>query len=75
LKDKLGVLLFYPSDFTFVRRTELVEAANKHEKFKKSEIIFVGTDSCFVRALGGSIQSTSGAHAPGVFTLELGFRR
>jgi len=44
------VLLFYPADFTFVCPTELEEAANYYESFKKegAEILSVSTDTAFV---------------------------
>lgn len=44
------VLLFYPADFTFVCPTELEEAAQNYEEFKKNnaEIISVSTDTVFV---------------------------
>lgn len=49
-KGKWLVLLFYPADFTFVCPTELSEAADYYEKFKKedAEIISVSTDTAFV---------------------------
>lgn len=49
-KGKWLVLLFYPADFTFVCPTELEEAANYHEEFKKNnaEIISISTDTAFV---------------------------
>ena len=49
-KDKWLVLLFYPADFTFVCPTELEEAANLYDHFKKenAEIISVSTDTVFV---------------------------
>jgi len=44
------VLIFYPADFTFVCPTELEEAANYYESFKKegAEILSVSTDTSFV---------------------------
>ncbi|MFP4567694.1 MAG: peroxiredoxin [Candidatus Woesearchaeota archaeon] len=49
-KGKWVVLLFYPADFTFVCPTELEEAANLYDEFKKenAEIISVSTDTAFV---------------------------
>jgi len=49
-KGKWLVLLFYPADFTFVCPTELEEAAEKYEEFRKedAEIISVSTDTAFV---------------------------
>lgn len=52
LSDYLGkwlVLLFYPADFTFICPTELEEAAEHYEEFKKSgtEIMSVSTDTVF----------------------------
>lgn len=43
------VLLFYPADFTFICPTELEEAAEHYEEFKKSgaEIVSVSTDTVF----------------------------
>lgn len=44
------VLLFYPADFTFVCPTELEDAAEYYEQFKKSgaEILSISTDTAFV---------------------------
>lgn len=49
-KGKWLILLFYPADFTFVCPTELEDAANKYEEFKKlgAEIISVSTDTAYV---------------------------
>lgn len=49
-KGKWVVLLFYPADFTFVCPTELEEAANYYEDFKKAgaEILSVSVDTVFV---------------------------
>jgi peroxiredoxin (alkyl hydroperoxide reductase subunit C) len=51
-KDVLGkwsIFFFYPADFTFVCPTELVDMAEKYEKFKDLgvEIYSVSTDSHF----------------------------
>ncbi len=53
LSDYLGkwmVLIFYPADFTFVCPTELEEAANHYDEFKKlgAEILSISTDTVFV---------------------------
>lgn len=44
------VLYFYPADFTFVCPTELEEAADMYEDFKKAgaEIVSVSTDTAYV---------------------------
>jgi NADH-dependent peroxiredoxin subunit C len=44
------VLLFYPADFTFVCPSELEEAADYYEEFKKAgaEILSVSTDTVYV---------------------------
>ncbi len=49
-KGKWLALIFYPADFTFVCPTELEEAAEHYEEFKKlnAEIISVSTDTVFV---------------------------
>ena len=49
-KGQWVVLLFYPADFTFICPTELEEAANYYEEFKKTgaEILSVSTDTVFV---------------------------
>ena len=49
-KGKWLVLIFYPADFTFICPTELEEAANYYEEFKKLgvEIMSVSTDTVFV---------------------------
>jgi len=43
------VLLFYPADFTFICPTELEEAADNYDAFKKlgAEIMSVSTDTAF----------------------------
>jgi len=43
------VLIFYPADFTFICPTELEEAADHYDKFKKlgAEILSVSTDTVF----------------------------
>jgi len=53
LSDYLGqwlVLLFYPADFTFICPTELEEAAQYYDEFKKigAEILSVSTDTVYV---------------------------
>jgi len=49
-KGQWLVLLFYPADFTFVCPTELTEAADLYDAFKKegAEIMSVSTDTVFV---------------------------
>lgn len=49
-KGKWFVLLFYPADFTFVCPTELEDAANHYDQFRKldCEIISISTDTAFV---------------------------
>ena len=49
-KGKWLVLLFYPADFTFICPTELEEAAENYDGFKKlnAEVISVSTDTVFV---------------------------
>jgi len=49
-RGKWVVLIFYPADFTFICPTELEEAANYYEEFKKlgAEIMSVSTDTVFV---------------------------
>ena len=49
-EGKWLVLLFYPADFTFVCPTELAEAADLYEAFRKAgaEILSVSTDTAFV---------------------------
>lgn len=43
-------LIFYPADFTFICPTELEEAANYYEEFKKAgaEMLSISTDTAFV---------------------------
>lgn len=43
------ILLFYPADFTFICPTELEEAAENYQEFKKlgAEILSVSTDTVF----------------------------
>lgn len=49
-KGKWLVILFYPADFTFVCPTEIEEAADNYDAFKKldAEIVTVSTDTHFV---------------------------
>jgi peroxiredoxin (alkyl hydroperoxide reductase subunit C) len=49
-EGKWLVLLFYPADFTFVCPTELEDAADHYEEFKKAgaEILSVSTDTVYV---------------------------
>ena len=49
-KGRWLVLMFYPADFTFICPTELEEAADYYEKFKKlgAEILSVSMDTVFV---------------------------
>ena len=48
-RGKWLVLFFYPSDFTFVCPTELVEMQEYYEKFRKAgaEVVSVSTDSAY----------------------------
>jgi len=47
LKGKIGVLFFYPLDFTFVCPSEIISFANRLEDFKErgAEVIAVSVDS------------------------------
>lgn len=49
LKNKIGVLFFYPLDFTFVCPTEIIAFDNKIAEFKSrgAEVIGVSVDSHF----------------------------
>ena len=49
-KGKWLILLFYPADFTFICPTELEEAAQFYDEFKKveAEIMSVSTDTVYV---------------------------
>ncbi|MDE1870903.1 MAG: redoxin domain-containing protein [Candidatus Micrarchaeota archaeon] len=52
MRDYLGkwlVLIFYPADFSFVCPTELEEAANHYDEFRKlgAEVLSVSTDTVF----------------------------
>jgi len=49
-KGKWVALFFYPADFTFVCPTELEDAANLYDDFKKegAEVLSVSTDTAFV---------------------------
>jgi len=49
-KGKWLILIFYPADFTFVCPTELEEAAEYYDEFKKlgAEILSVSTDTVYV---------------------------
>lgn len=47
LKNKIGVLFFYPLDFTFVCPSELIALSNKIKEFKERnvEVITISVDS------------------------------
>ncbi len=49
-QGKWLVLLFYPADFTFICPTELEEAAEYYDEFKRegAEILSISTDTVFV---------------------------
>src|SRR3989338_9116464 len=49
-KGQWLIVIFYPDDFTFICPTELEEAANYYEEFKKlgAEVLSVSTDTAFV---------------------------
>jgi peroxiredoxin (alkyl hydroperoxide reductase subunit C) len=49
-KGKWAVMLFYPADFTFICPTELEEAADNYNEFKKlgAEVLSVSKDTVFV---------------------------
>jgi len=49
-RGKWLVVIFYPADFTFVCPTELEEAADLYEQYKKegAEVVSVSTDTHFV---------------------------
>lgn len=49
-KGKWVVMIFYPADFTFICPTELEEAADMYDQFRKegAEILSVSTDTVFV---------------------------
>lgn len=49
-QGKWLVLLFYPADFTFICPTELEEAAQYYDEFKKTgaELLSVSTDTVYV---------------------------
>lgn len=49
-KGKWVVIIFYPADFTFICPTELEEAAEYYEEFKKldAEILSISTDTVYV---------------------------
>ena len=50
IKGKWAIFFFYPADFTFVCPTELVDMADKYDKFQAMgvEVYSVSTDSHFV---------------------------
>ena len=43
VKGKWGIFFFYPADFTFVCPTELVDMADKYEKFQEMGVTPVAT--------------------------------
>mgnify|MGYP003169104580 CR=1 FL=1 len=50
IEGKWAIFFFYPADFTFVCPTELVDMAEKYDRFKEMdvEVYSVSTDSHFV---------------------------
>jgi peroxiredoxin (alkyl hydroperoxide reductase subunit C) len=50
VRGKWAIFFFYPADFTFVCPTELVDMADKYERFRSAgvEVFSVSTDSHFV---------------------------
>jgi peroxiredoxin (alkyl hydroperoxide reductase subunit C) len=62
LNGKIGVLFFYPLDFTFVCPSEILEFNDKLEQFKKedAELVSVSVDSQFTHLAYKNTQVANG---------------
>lgn len=61
LKGKWAIFFFYPADFTFVCPTELVDMADKYDRFKAMgvEVYSVSTDTHFVHKACTTLRKAS----------------
>ncbi|MFT3741776.1 MAG: peroxiredoxin [Gammaproteobacteria bacterium] len=71
LKDKYGLLFFYPLDFTFVCPTELIALDKRMDEFKKRnvEVIGVSIDSVYTHQAWRNTPVNKGGIGPVNYTL------
>lgn len=71
IKDKYGLLFFYPLDFTFVCPSELIALNNRIEEFKKRnvEVLGISIDSQFTHHAWRNTDLAKGGIGPIKFTL------
>lgn len=71
IKDKYGLIFFYPLDFTFVCPSELIALDKRHDEFKKRkvEVISVSIDSQFTHMAWRNTAVGKGGIGPVTYTL------
>jgi len=71
LKDKYGLIFFYPLDFTFVCPSELIALDNRIDQFKARhvEVFGVSIDSVFTHTAWRNTDIKNGGIGPLKFTL------
>jgi len=71
IKDKYGLVFFYPLDFTFVCPTELIALNNRIEEFKKRnvEVITVSIDSAYTHQAWRNTPVGKGGIGPVKYTM------
>lgn len=71
IRDKYGLIFFYPLDFTFVCPTELIALDNRIEEFKKRnvEVIGISIDSAFTHQAWRNTPVQKGGIGPVKYTL------
>lgn len=71
IKDKYGLIFFYPLDFTFVCPSELIALDNRIEEFKKRnvEVLAVSIDSQFTHNAWRNTAVDKGGIGPVKYTL------
>lgn len=71
LKDKYGLVFFYPLDFTFVCPSELIALNNRMDEFKQRnvEVISVSIDSQFTHNAYRNTSINDGGIGPVDFTM------
>jgi peroxiredoxin (alkyl hydroperoxide reductase subunit C) len=71
IKDKYGLVFFYPLDFTFVCPTELVALNNRIEEFKKRnvEVIAISIDSAYTHQAWRNTPVGKGGIGPVKYTM------
>ena len=71
IKNKYGLLFFYPLDFTFVCPSELIDLHNRIEEFKalNVEVIAVSIDSQFTHTAWRNTPIKEGGIGPVAYTM------